>query len=62
MKDMENSKKETNLVAKKREDKRRKINEKIATAQSSNVEIERQLRKLATKGGSLRFVKVIRLY
>ncbi len=53
MKDMENSKKETNLVAKKREDKRRKINEKIATAQSSNVEIERQLRKLATKGGSL---------
>lgn len=52
---MEAVKKESTVVGKKRDDKRRKINEKMATAASSNVEFEKQLKKLATKGGNVWF-------
>lgn len=48
---MEAVKKESTVVSKKRDEKRRKINEKMGTAATSNVEFEKQLRKLATKGG-----------
>jgi hypothetical protein len=53
MKEMDASKKESELIAKKRENRRKKFNEKIGNSANNNVEIEREFRKLATKGGSL---------
>lgn len=50
MKKLEETKKVKREINRKRIEKRRRIESKIPTAANVNVEFERQLRKLATKG------------
>lgn len=51
MKKLESSKKEYKVELKKREERRNRLKEKMDPTSFNNVEFERQLKKLATKGG-----------
>ncbi len=52
MKQIEAQKKDTSTQLRKREERRQIIKEKMASSSDINIEMERQLKKLATKGGT----------